>query len=365
MFAQRVAFSKGVGGSIYVILACFIVLLQPHVSTVRAEQVDDAVPRDFEKFAIPAWRRLQKSMSSMSGIIEWTAKLHQIAPVAKQIYIHKRTQYFLQQGVAGKIVVKNYDESGRWLPPAIVLCYNPEYAFEAQQNRLNGPFFITLFGKSEQTYRSCKRPIDVRLRWATFPYRGSHYHPPLSDLIASPDCHILQDQGEYLSGLKVIKMRLLFTPKSPAEVFDSLDSSVKEITLVLDPSADWRVLSDTIRSSTIGVRSVKASYVANTQEFGRLSAIEETDYKPNPQISLASDVYKFSSLSFLPIASNEFSTASVGYPNMKPATTSSDELPASNVSEPWRPLSIIIVLIVVSLILFAVYLLKRRERHSH
>ncbi len=300
------------------IVCMWLLLASPFCRQARADQ-KDAFRKRLEDNAIPAWKNMEQSMAFMSGTMDSTGHLHMAQPNKQDIVRHRIIRYYFSRGTRGKVVTDKYDPMGNRIAPEHVICYNPEYAFEAEWRDGKGAYVITSHSNDAKLVDYAKRFGSIYSSWMAFPFAGSHYHPALADLIVDPNCQITSCTDQDVQGEKLVKVELTFAPKTTAEI-SRLDSTTKQITLLLEPSAHWRVLSDTITSPTIGVRNITATYADASAEPMRLSMIEESDENPNAEVSIDVIDWAFSSVSFAPIDDIEFTSASLNHPQLRPPT---------------------------------------------
>jgi hypothetical protein len=244
--------------------------------------------------AVPSWTKMRDSSRSFSGSMTWEWSTD-IPPSERQ----KRgdPQYWLDTAqvwacdVAQKAIVNRVDKSGKWIGGR-VYCFNPDYAFTQNFKTRNSDMTISKFGRDVNTVNSVKIELSHYISWIEFPFRGAK-NAPLTDIVNSADCQIVSCADVKRDSQVYRQISLTYAPVGPAAI---VDPSRRSVTVILDPAAGWRVISDitTIRGE---IYTTEATYDSTTGDIGGLRRITLEVRDPNDPAVLH-ETMEYSSVSF-------------------------------------------------------------------
>jgi hypothetical protein len=279
-----------------------IVAVTALVSLLAATAVfadnQDACRKRLESEALPAWQELKTSMGSVSGLVTWTGSFRAMEPKDPAFghdYYAKKIGKFWSTTGAAKVIYDRYDVSGKWLFGK-VLCDNPDYSFSQNKIYPGDAYATTDYGTDASTRNQIKFDLGNFTSFSTISFQGWG-GPLLPDLIRGGDYQVVASNDTTREGRNLLQVELTYMPQGGAAIYDP---SQVHRRLLLDPDADWRVVSDTVtRDKDTTVTEVY--YESNKSEFGRVSKVTRVIQQPHRPIQ-DEDIWEYSAISYQPIA---------------------------------------------------------------
>jgi len=341
---------RGCLGRIYIAV---VVLPLFWTSLALAAEQQQSTCRDrFEAGAALGWKRLEASMGEVTGVATCTRDFRSTNPKYAKDRWSKQVTHFWLTASAGKVITDSYDRSGKWTARN-ACCFNPDYAFAVKQPVQDGAYIITMHGRDPATIE------QMKARVASYPHgmRASYDFDyaeirTLAEIVKGEEFHLESCRDVERDGHRLVEAEFTFDLTgyfaNGVRVRElGMKASKRWAKVVLDPSADWRILSSVVKYDQ-WTRPIEISYAPNSPAPAAMSKIV--------QASVASDgakdtyVVDFSSVSFESTPLSEFYLGSF----------SLSEIPTGRQVRSWR-------LILTGLSLFAIgivlYLLYRRS-HS-
>ncbi len=320
-------------------------------STVAADS--DSARERFDKEAAAGWQRLRESISPVIGSLTRSYEAESLDkdrkdPTRGQSVVEKNNiQFWLQDGLAKMVLDRQISGS-----PFVrrVFGVNSDYAFIADEAQQNGAYYLTECGQSGANLSHVNLGIDslVRMQLQS-PYGVGFEFQTLIEIVKSHEFQILrcQEREEMAHGLCV---EVEFTFRPTERMAAALKSTSMRAMILLDPSANWRVVRSTAKSDDGEIRT-EITYSANGDNPGDIARLVRHYEFPTAR---AIETIEFTHTSYESTPRSEFYLPALGLP----------DCPMSDANNPWhwRTFLIGVNLVVVGVILLVLYQ-RHRRRH--
>ena len=196
--------------------------------------------------AVSGWRRIKQKLSPATGIV--TEELETVTtdaknPSPKREIVSKKSIQFWLTDDSSKATIDSFDQSGKW-SDRLVVGTNPEYAYKAAQKTKDGPYFVTECGVDKEKYDHIRSTLQLGLLiHLEHAYSDDSDWESLLEIIKRDSFKLISTREVVENGHNYIEIKFEVMPAQPVAKRDPV---LREVTLVVDPAADWRV----VKSST-------------------------------------------------------------------------------------------------------------------
>jgi hypothetical protein len=326
------------------------VYLLPFLICASWALADDAQPppcaERFQKEAPAGWKRMEQSMRSVSGKATFIRDMHATGPkYPKKEVWYKEIFEFSFDDTDGKSVQDSYDKAGTWISHH-VYCFNADYAFQLKKLSQDSSYFVERHGFAPPTTDSIRRLVRHQPRGIRAAYALEGEVRPLADLIKAPDFHLIGCKDVKRSGNDLVEVEFEFNLN--VGVDQGPPSRVHE-QLLLDPGADWRVLSS-VDKMGVWTGTITITYDDTSRSLANVAKVVERNVASDGAV----DTYttEFSPLSHEAPPRSQFLLTAFGLPEIQPEGHGGGS----------RLIWIGITLLVIGLLLNLLY--RRREREK-
>lgn len=254
------------------------------------------------------WKRLEKSLKNASGTIKWSRSTHatdhqKYAPD----YRGNEVRRFWLSDSAGKVIIDYQNDAGEWISRK-VYCFNADYGFIAAQSVRDGPYLLASYGvNNDDAMTRAKGLVHDYANDLCRSYDLLAEARTLAEIVTSPDFTLRSCVERDENGRALVEAEFSFTP--PGRSWVGPSGSPISAKLLLDPSADWRILTTEVKGAAWN-RQSRNSYQPDAPPGSMAKMVRHnvtTDGKATDDYSL-----DFSTFSFETPAASEFRLPSVG-----------------------------------------------------
>jgi hypothetical protein len=326
----------------HLLLILIIMTLYPIIAVAD----DDYARSRFKTEAQAGWARMEESMTAIVGSLVGTSESYDPKD-SKTLKGNDKTKIWIAHG-ATKVQVEMYDNSGKSFQRT-VFCINPDYAFALKQDIQDGPYQLEACGQDLPVIDQIQRGINAMGLWRLrIPYSIESDIRPLPDIVKSKNYQLIRCTEKQDGDRKLIEVEFNF--KQDESIHSGMfasngqDRSLRVTKVLLDPEADWRVVRSATKRAG-GESKMEVTYHQEHSGSGNVASAQISIVQPK---DISTTKLDYSPLLHQDTALEDFYLPAFGLPHCsKPAN--------------WRPLLIIINILVVGIFLIVIYRRRRAK----